>query len=158
MKTDATAVLVTGVDVTEAASVSAAAKQISDRQRGRGLQATVNNAEGIVQGPPELVPESELHRQFDVNLHGPVRVMRAFLPLLRLGSGRIVNVTAATARIAVLPFAAPVSASKVALARLSNAARLELRQWGAVLARLPQGVRDRLLARTLGLSTSVAAR
>jgi NAD(P)-dependent dehydrogenase (short-subunit alcohol dehydrogenase family) len=116
------------LDVTDAGSVAAAAKEIADRQGQRGLHAVVNNAGVIVQGPLELVPESELHRQFDVNVYGPVRVIQALLSQLRLGHGRIVNVTAPTARIAV-PFASPISASKAALASLSNAARLELAHW-----------------------------
>jgi NAD(P)-dependent dehydrogenase (short-subunit alcohol dehydrogenase family) len=116
------------LDVTNAESVYAAAERIADERGGRGLHAVINNAGVIVQGPLELVPESELRRQFDVNVFGPVRVIQAFLPHLRLGKGRIVNVTAPTARIAV-PFAAPISASKAALASLSDAARLELAQW-----------------------------
>jgi NAD(P)-dependent dehydrogenase (short-subunit alcohol dehydrogenase family) len=135
------------LDVTSADSVSAAAKQIADRQGGRGLQAVINNAGLIVQGPLELLPESELHHQFDVNVYGPVRVMQAFLPQLRLGKGRIVNISAPTAMIAV-PFASPISASKAALASLSDAARLELAQWGIrVVQVIPGGTATEIFAK-----------
>jgi len=135
------------LDVTDADSVSAAAKQIADQQGGRGLHAVINNAGVIVQGPLELVPESELRRQFEVNVYGPVRVMQAFLPQLRLGQGRIINVTAPTARIAV-PFAAPISASKAALASLTDAARLELAQWGLrVVEVVPGGTATEIFAK-----------
>ncbi|NUW32615.1 SDR family NAD(P)-dependent oxidoreductase [Nonomuraea sp. SMC257] len=82
----------------------------------------------IVQGPLELVPEAELRRQFEVNVYGPANVMRAFLPLVRKGKGRIVNISAPTARTAI-PFLAPISASKAALESLSDAARVELAPW-----------------------------
>jgi NAD(P)-dependent dehydrogenase (short-subunit alcohol dehydrogenase family) len=129
------------LDVTSADSVSAAAERIADQQGGRGLHAVVNNAGVLVQGPLELLPESELRRQFEVNVYGPVRVMQAFLPQLRLGKGRVVNITAPTALIAV-PFAAPISASKAALAALSDAARLELAQWGLPVVQVVPGGTD----------------
>ncbi len=88
----------------------------------------VNNAGVIVQGPQELLPTEEWQRQFDVNVFGPVRVTRAFLPLLRRGSGRVVNISAPTAHVA-LPFLGPLSASKAALNSLSDAARIELAPW-----------------------------
>jgi len=88
----------------------------------------INNAGVIVQGPLELVPADELRRQFEVNTLGPATVIREFLPLIRAGSGRIINVSAPTGRVAV-PFLGPISASKAALESLSTALRLELASW-----------------------------
>jgi NAD(P)-dependent dehydrogenase (short-subunit alcohol dehydrogenase family) len=124
----AAGVRVVKLDVTEPGSVAAAAKQISQQVGSRGLRAVVNNAGVIVQGPLELVPADELRRQFDVNTLGPVFVVQEFLPLVRAGAGRIVNVSAPTGRIAV-PFLAPLSGSKAALEFLSSALRLELAAW-----------------------------
>jgi NAD(P)-dependent dehydrogenase (short-subunit alcohol dehydrogenase family) len=124
----AAGVRVVKLDVTEPGSVAAAAKQISQEVGSRGLRAVVNNAGVIVQGPLELVPADELRRQFDVNTLGPVFVVQEFLPLVRAGAGRIVNVSAPTGRIAV-PFLAPLSGSKAALEFLSSALRLELAAW-----------------------------
>jgi NAD(P)-dependent dehydrogenase (short-subunit alcohol dehydrogenase family) len=124
----AVGVRVVKLDVTEPGSVAAAAKQISLEVGRRGLRAVVNNAGVIVQGPLELVPADELRRQFDVNTLGPVFVVQEFLPLVRAGAGRIVNVSAPTGRIAV-PFLAPLSGSKAALEFLSSALRLELAAW-----------------------------
>ena len=115
------------LDVTDAASVAAAAEAIAARAGG-GLQGVVNNAGIIVQGPMELVPEEELRRQFAVNVFGPALVTRSFLPLLRRGRGRLVNVTAGTARVAA-PFFGPISMSKAALASFSDVLRVELAQW-----------------------------
>jgi NAD(P)-dependent dehydrogenase (short-subunit alcohol dehydrogenase family) len=114
------------MDVTDPGSVAAAADTIGTEVAG--LRAVVNNAGVIVQGPLELVPPAELRRQFEVNTLGPTFVTQAFLPLLRAGSGRVVNVSAPTGRIP-MPFLAPISASKAALESLTTALRLELAAW-----------------------------
>jgi NAD(P)-dependent dehydrogenase (short-subunit alcohol dehydrogenase family) len=116
------------LDVTDEASVAAAVDEVTAAEPD-GLHAVVNNAGVIVQGPQELLPPEEWQRQFDVNVFGPARVTRAFLPLLRRAPGRIVNISAASARVA-LPFLGPLSASKAALESLSDAARIELAPWG----------------------------
>ncbi|WP_052850551.1 SDR family NAD(P)-dependent oxidoreductase [Streptomyces avicenniae] len=116
------------LDVTDAASLAAAAEKIR-AQGDTGLHAVINNAGTIVQGPLELVPEHELHRQFEVNVYGPALVTQQFLPFLRQGKGRLVNVTAGTARLTV-PFLGAISASKAALQSFSDALRVELRPWG----------------------------
>lgn len=81
------------IDVTDSASVARAAEEIA-RRKGR-LDILVNNA-GI-SGP--RLPAAELtgeiaERVFAVNVAGPVRVINAFLPLLRQSSAPvIVNVS-----------------------------------------------------------------
>ena len=114
------------LDVTDAESIREAAGLIS--AEAGSLHALVNNAGVIVQGPLELVPAAELRRQFEVNVFGPAQVTAAFLPLLRAGRGRIVNISAPTARVAV-PFMGPISASKSALESLTDALRGELAAW-----------------------------
>jgi NAD(P)-dependent dehydrogenase (short-subunit alcohol dehydrogenase family) len=116
------------LDVTDGASLQRAAEEISAAGDAR-LQGVINNAGIIVQGPLELVPEEELRRQFDVNVVGPALVAQTFLPFLRRGRGRLINVTAASARLPG-PFFGPISASKAALAALSDAWRVELAHWG----------------------------
>lgn len=116
------------MDVTDPSSVALAAKSVTDGAGDRGLRAVVNNAGVIVQGPLELIPPEELRRQFEVNTLGPAYVTQAFLPLLRRGRGRIVNVSAPTAWLPA-PFLAPIGASKAALESLSTALRTELAVW-----------------------------
>jgi NAD(P)-dependent dehydrogenase (short-subunit alcohol dehydrogenase family) len=115
------------LDVADQDSVAAAAEVVG-QECPEGLAAIVNNAGVIVQGPLELLPPAELRRQFAVNTFGPVYVTQAFLPQLRTGAGRVVNISAPTARLPV-PFMAPISASKAALASLSDALRGELAVW-----------------------------
>jgi NAD(P)-dependent dehydrogenase (short-subunit alcohol dehydrogenase family) len=129
------------LDVTSTESVRAAARQVARRQGAAGLRAVVNNAGVIVQGPMELVPADELHRQFAVNVFGPAEVTRAFLPLLRSGRGRVVNISAPTGRLAV-PYAGPISSSKAALESLSAATRVELAPWGIPVVIVVPGSTD----------------
>lgn len=117
------------LDVTDPTSVAEAAGAVAEAMHGRGLRAVVNNAGLIVQGPIELLPPESLRRQFDVNTIGPAIVTQSFLPLLRSLGGRVVNISAPTARVPV-PFMAPVGASKAALASWSAALRGELAPWG----------------------------
>ncbi|MET9286679.1 SDR family NAD(P)-dependent oxidoreductase [Nocardia beijingensis] len=117
------------LDVTDSARVRHALDAVAADRGPAGLQVLVNNAGVIVQGPLELVSEAELHRQFDINVYGPHRVTVAALPLLRAGGGRVINISAASARTA-MPYLGPISASKAALESLSHAARVELAPWG----------------------------
>ena len=129
------------LDVTDADSVAAALDQIGSERGESGLQAAINNAGVIVQGPLELVPDEELHRQFDVNVFGPIRVVKAALPLLRSGRGRVVNVGAPTAYVAV-PFNAPISSSKAALHSMTMALRTELAAWDIPVTVVVPGLVD----------------
>ena len=114
------------MDVTNPMSVTRAAQRVG--RETEGLHAVINNAGVIVQGPLELVPPTELQRQFAVNTFGPVYVTQAFLPLLRAGRGRVINISAPSGRIP-FPFMAPLSASKAALESISDALRVELAPW-----------------------------
>lgn len=135
------------LDVTDPASVQAAAKEVTARLNGRGLRAVVNNAGIIVQGPQELVPAADLQRQFAVNVLGAAEVTKAFLPLLRAGNGRVINVSAPTARLPI-PFAGPIGASKAALESLSDALRIELLPWDVpVVVVVPGAVRTEIFAK-----------
>ncbi|MFB9838963.1 SDR family NAD(P)-dependent oxidoreductase, partial [Actinoallomurus acaciae] len=146
------------IDVTDPDNVAAAADEVARRQDGEGLAGVVNNAGVIVQGPLELVPAEELHRQFAINVFGPAEVTRAFAPLLRAGGGRLINISAPTARLA-MPFAGPISASKAALDALSDAARVELAAQGvAVITVVPGSVETGIFTKaSAAAETALAA-
>lgn len=134
------------IDVTDPGSVVAAAKEVQQAVGSQGLRAVINNAGVIVQGPLELVPADELRRQFEINTLGPVYVIQAFLPLLRTGRGRIVNISAPTARVPI-PFMAPIGASKAALASFSDSLRLELGAWDIPVVVIEPGGTDTAIFR-----------
>jgi NAD(P)-dependent dehydrogenase (short-subunit alcohol dehydrogenase family) len=110
------------------------------RERGlAGLNALVNNAGLVVTAPVELVTREALRRQFEVNVFGTVAVTQAFLPLVRAGKGRVINVSGAAASVA-LPMLGPIAASKAALESLSDALRMELRHQGVDVSIITPGL------------------
>lgn len=89
------------LDVTSEASVRNAAKLV-DADYGR-LDVLVNNA-GIVGArvPALEVGAEEMREVYDTNVFGPVRMMRAFLPLLRRSAApRVVMVSSGMGSIAI---------------------------------------------------------
>jgi NAD(P)-dependent dehydrogenase (short-subunit alcohol dehydrogenase family) len=127
------------LDVTDEASIRSAASEVDRLVDGRGLGGLVNNAGIAVGGPLEYLPMQDLRRQFEVNVFGLVAVTQAFLPLLRTGSGRIVNVGSIGGRITT-PFVGPYCASKHAVEALSDALRMELKPWGLEVSVIEPGV------------------
>jgi len=117
------------LDVTEAPSIATARDCVIEALGGAHLSAVVNNAGIAVAGPLEVLPLDALRRQFEVNVFGALAVTQAFLPLLRASRGRIVNVSSIGGRSAS-PFVGAYCASKHALEALSDALRMELRQFG----------------------------
>lgn len=117
------------LDVTDAKSIEQARQGVAELVGARGLAGLVNNAGIAVAGPLEAVPIADLRLQFEVNVIGQVAVIQAFLPLLRQGRGRIVNMGSIAGR-AAMPVMGPYSASKFALEALTDALRLEVQQWG----------------------------
>lgn len=90
------------LDVTDGASIRAAARQV-EQQHGR-LDILVNNA-GIITGSGDARPSTQpldvWRRIFDTNLFGLVETTLAFLPLVRRSAaGRIVNLSSILGSIA----------------------------------------------------------
>jgi len=87
------------LDVTDDASVSAAAETVAD---DGGLDVLVNNA-GIAgaRRPAAEVTAEDIRDVYEVNVFGAVRVLRAFLPLLdRSESPVVVNVSSGLGSLA----------------------------------------------------------
>ena len=127
------------IDITDAAMIAAAAKTVEDVVGERGLAGLVNNAGIVKPGPLELQPLDDFRHQLEVNLIGHLAVIQAFLPLIRRGRGRIVNV-GSVGGLLVLPIEGAYSASKFGLEALSDALRLELRQWKIPVSHVDPGV------------------
>jgi NAD(P)-dependent dehydrogenase (short-subunit alcohol dehydrogenase family) len=136
------------IDVTDAATITAAVKQISDLVGDDGLAGVVNNAGISVVGPVEFVPLADWRRQFEINVFGVIAVTQATLPLLRQhvakngrGSARLVNMGSIAGRIAQ-PIVGPYTASKFAVESLTDSLRMELRPQGIVVCSVNPGAID----------------
>jgi NAD(P)-dependent dehydrogenase (short-subunit alcohol dehydrogenase family) len=103
-----------------------------------GLHGLVNNAGIAVTGPLEYMPLAELRAQLEVNVIGQLAVTQACLAALRLGRGRIVNVSSIGGRVA-FPLYGPYCASKFALEALSDSLRRELRGSGVRVSVIEPG-------------------
>jgi NAD(P)-dependent dehydrogenase (short-subunit alcohol dehydrogenase family) len=91
-----------------------------------GLDVVVNNAGIEVRGPVDLVSDAEVRLQFETNVFGLLRVVRATVPYLRSSpAGVVVNVSSIAGVIA-RPFAGIYAASKHAVEAISEAMHFEL--------------------------------
>ncbi|MEU8924538.1 SDR family oxidoreductase [Kitasatospora sp. NPDC048545] len=113
------------VDVTDEKSVQAAVYEVTESADEAGLWGLVNNAGIAVTAPLECVPSELMRRQLDTNVTGQLIVIQGFLPLLRAGTGRIVNVTSGLGNIAI-PYLGAYAAAQFAKEALSDALRREL--------------------------------
>ncbi|MBA4376730.1 MAG: short-chain dehydrogenase/reductase [Anaerolinea sp.] len=113
------------LDVTDEASMAEAVQEVLAKA-GR-IDALVNNAGYAEIGPLEEATMEEVHRQFETNTFGPLRLAQLVLPTMRAqGSGRIVNVSTMGGRV-VIPFVGLYNSSKFALEAMSDALRMETR-------------------------------
>jgi NAD(P)-dependent dehydrogenase (short-subunit alcohol dehydrogenase family) len=78
------------LDVTRQPDIDAAVATVT--RAGRGLYGLVNNAGVASVGPLATMSMDEIDLTMQVNVYGPVRVTRAFLPLLIESKGRITTI------------------------------------------------------------------
>src|SRR5262245_3907677 len=137
------------LEVTDEASISRAVESVESVVGDRGLAGVVNNAGIVKPGPLEYQPLDDFREHLEVNLIGPLQVIQAFVPLIRRGNGRIVTVGSIGGHL-VLPLHGGYSASKFGLEALSDAFRLELRQWQIPVAHVdPGAVQTAIFGKTL---------
>jgi NAD(P)-dependent dehydrogenase (short-subunit alcohol dehydrogenase family) len=131
------------LDITDPEQVKALPEAV-----GGSLDALVNNAGVVVNGPVEAVTPADLREQLDVNVVAQVAVTQAVLPLLRASKGRIVFIGSVSGRVAT-PFTGAYNASKFAMEGLADALRMELKPWGIKVAIVEPGSMDTDLWRNI---------
>lgn len=103
------------------------------------IDILVNNAGVGITGPIEETPNSEIIKAFDTNLYGPIRMMKAVLPQMRKQkSGLIINITSIAGYMG-LPYRGIYSASKGALELVTEAMRMEIKDFGIQLTNIAPG-------------------
>jgi NAD(P)-dependent dehydrogenase (short-subunit alcohol dehydrogenase family) len=114
------------------------------------LDVVVNNAGIELRSSIEDASDADVRRQFETNVFGPLRVVRAVLPRMReRGSGTIVNVSS-IAGVVSRPFGGLYAATKHALEAISEALHYELQPFGIrVVVVQPGQYRTRLVENAL---------
>ncbi len=125
------------MEVTDVNSISEAIDFIIKKENR--LDVVVNNAGVGITGPIEETPYIEIRKAFDINVHGPINVIKAVIPQMReQGSGLIINITSIAGYMG-LPYRGIYSATKAALEITAEAFRMEIKQFGVKMTNIAPG-------------------
>jgi len=116
------------MDVTDTASVNAGVARVIEEQ-GQ-IDVLFNNAGYGSYGTIECVPMEEIHRQFEVNVFGMARLIKAVLPQMReKKSGLIINTSSVVGKVS-MPVLGWYASTKHAVEAMSDALRMEVKHLG----------------------------
>ena len=125
------------LDVTKVNSINACIAQVVERV-GQ-IDVLINNAGAGITGPIEEIPETEIKRNFETNFFGPINVIKAVLPQMRKqNSGLIINITSIAGYMG-LPYRGVYSASKGALELITEAFRMEVKDFNITMTNVAPG-------------------
>lgn len=103
------------------------------------IDVLVNNAGYGSLGPVEAVDDTEMHRQFDVNVYGPIRLIRAAMPHMRKQrAGSVLNITS-IAGLNGFPGVGVYNGSKFALEGIGEALHQEVKHLGIKVTNIEPG-------------------
>lgn len=146
------------LDIQDRRSITNAAHEVTVRLAGRGLDGLFNNAGIGGVSPVEYTPLATLREVYEINLFGQIAVIQAFLPLLRMARGRIIN-SGSIGDYLTPPCCGLISSSKAAFASMSAALRMELRPQGIHVCVIePGSINTPAVKKTLtGVDKTIAA-
>ncbi|MEH6536205.1 MAG: SDR family oxidoreductase [Psychroserpens sp.] len=125
------------LDVADVDSINKAIKTVVEAEGH--LDVVINNAGAGITGPIEEVPNEEIKRNFETNLFGPINVIKAVLPQMRQqNSGLIINITSIAGYMG-LPYRGIYSASKGALELITEAFRMEIKDFNIHMTNVAPG-------------------
>lgn len=132
-----TKIKLVALDVADVLSVENAIKTVAI-EAGR-IDVVINNAGAGITGPIEDIPNEEIKRNFETNLFGPINVIKAVLPQMRKqNSGLIINITSIAGYMG-LPYRGIYSASKGALELITEAFRMEIKDFNIKMTNVAPG-------------------
>lgn len=125
------------LDVANVSTINTAVETIIQKE-GR-LDILINNAGVGITGPIEETPDEEIKNAFQTNVFGPVDVIKAVLPQMRTqNSGLIINVTSIAGYMG-LPYRGVYSATKATLEILTEAFRMEIKDFNIQMTNVAPG-------------------
>jgi NAD(P)-dependent dehydrogenase (short-subunit alcohol dehydrogenase family) len=126
------------LDVTDERSMRQAVEKVAEAEGAVG--ALVNNAGYSQSGAIETVPMDSVHRQFETNVFGLMRMCQLVLPGMRAqGWGRIVNLSSIGGKV-VFPGGGVYHMTKHAVEALSDALRFEVSGFGVKVVIIEPGL------------------
>ncbi len=130
--------------ISDPQSVEEATGLIGEKLGGEPLDLLVNNAATTrgAGGAMENVDLDDFHHLFEVNFWGALRVTQALLPLVRKSEDPRIIIVGSPSQYLTIPLGAQYPISKVALAKMTEALRIELKPFGIQVTSLePNGVK-----------------
>jgi len=125
------------MDVTDTYSIQNAVSNVIEKE-GR-LDVLINNAGIGITGPIEETPYEEILKVFDTNFNGPIHMAKSVLPQMReQQSGLIINITSIAGYMG-LPYRGIYSATKGALGLITEALRMEVKDFNIHITNLAPG-------------------
>ena len=115
---------------------NAVAQVIAKHQK---IDVLINNAGAGITGPIEELETQEMKLNFDTNFFGPIDVIKIVLPQMRQQKfGLIINITSIAGYMG-LPYRGIYSATKGALELVTEALRMEVKQFGIHITNVAPG-------------------
>ncbi len=125
------------LDVTEKSSIQRCVAEILKKESK--IDILINNAGVGITGPLEEIPTSEINKHFQINVFGPILLIKEVLPSMKSSkNGVIINITSVAGQIAT-PFRSIYSGGKAALDIISETLAMELRSLGIDVVSIAPG-------------------
>lgn len=125
------------LDVTKAATITTAVTTLLENEKR--LDYLINNAGMGITGPLEETPDTETRRVFETNFFGALEVIKAVLPVMRAQhGGMVINITSIAGYMG-LPYRGIYSATKGALGIITEAYRMELKEFNVQMTTVAPG-------------------
>jgi short-subunit dehydrogenase len=123
--------------VSDVGSIQNAIQTVIEKS-GR-IDVLINNAGAGITGAVEEIPMVEIKRNFETNFFGPINVIKSVLPQMReQNSGLIINITSIAGYMG-LPYRGVYSASKGALELITEAMRMEIKDFNIKMTNVAPG-------------------
>ena len=125
------------LDVNDRVTIADAVRTVIEAE-GK-LDVLVNNAGVGINGAIEEIPQEQIQHNFNTNFFGPINVIKAVLPQMRAQqSGLVINITSIAGYMG-LPYRGIYSASKGALEIVTEALRMETKDFGVQFTNIAPG-------------------
>ncbi len=117
------------LDLTEPSHIKHSLEFVSEelKRKGKELYGIINNAGGGFIGPIELMDLEKLKIEIETRILGHLRLLQAFLPMIREAHGRIIWIT--TPSLLPIPYVSSIHACDFAVNCLARTLKIELSPW-----------------------------